>query len=82
MAKHLQLLNKVQEMLIDFANRKGINLADDFATVQEFKDFVIALTFKLLTENGVSTAAAFDMIAGDGAYERSVENLWNHFNAA
>ena len=64
--KHLALLNKVQRLLIDQANASGTNLADEFETPQDFKDFVIAFTFKGLMEAGATTEEAFDAVCGEG----------------
>jgi hypothetical protein len=73
----LELLNKVQSLLIEFANQEGISLQDEFASVEDFKKFVIGFTFKILTDKGVSTKDAYDMVAGDGAYDTLAERVWN-----
>jgi hypothetical protein len=67
------LLNGIQSIIIDFANREGINLADEFATVQDFKQFVIARTFKQLT--GIEVEKAFDMTLGDGQFQAMFDRL-------
>lgn len=72
-----QILNDVQQLLIDFANKEGIVLANDFATVDEFKRFVIGFTFKALTDIGLATDKAYDIIFGDGAYVEMAANVWN-----
>jgi hypothetical protein len=69
------LLNGIQSIIIDFANREGINLADEFATVQDFKQFVIALTFKQLTDMGIEVEKAFDMTLGDGQFQAMFDRL-------
>ncbi len=69
---HLDLLNQVQSFLIAQANEKGINLADSFATVQEFKDFVVGVAFKGLTEAGMNVEQAFDATLGAGKYEKTL----------
>lgn len=69
---HLNLLNQVQSFLIAQANEKGINLADSFATVQEFKDFVVGVAFKGLTEAGMNVEQAFDATLGAGKYEETL----------
>ena len=72
-----QILNDVQRLLIDFANEEGIVLANDFSTVDEFKRFVIGFTFKALTDIGLATDKAYDIIFGDGAYVEMAANVWN-----
>lgn len=80
--KNLALLNAVQKLLIDFANKKGISLADEFETVDEFKKFVIAFTVKNLTDLGMSVQTALDLTLGDGTYDRIVESTWNAAQSA
>lgn len=77
MAPGTQLLNRVQRLLIDFANANSISLDAEFGTVERFKEFVIAFTFRTLTDAGMSTEAAFDAIFGGGAYEDLAERTWN-----
>lgn len=77
MPKHFDLLNKVQSMLITFANEKGISLKEEFGSVDAFKQFVIAFTFRSLTDAGLATDAAYDAVFGIGAYEELAENVWN-----
>lgn len=75
------LLNRVQRLLIDHANAKGISLDAEFGTVDRFKEFVIAFTFRILTDAGMSTEAAFDAIFGGGAYVDLAERTWNTLQA-
>jgi hypothetical protein len=72
--KHLDLLNQVQSFLIAQANEQGINLADSFATVQEFKDFVVGFAFKGLTDAGMDVEQAFDATLGAGKYAEALAN--------
>ena len=74
------VLNKVQRLLIDFANEKGISLQDEFKTVDEFKKFVIAFCVKQLVDAGFTVQNAMNFILGDGTYEAILEKAWNHFN--
>jgi hypothetical protein len=67
--QHLALLNEVQAMLIAQANASGINLADSFATVEDFKKFVIGFAFQGLRDAGADVATAFDATLGKGEYE-------------
>ena len=76
MSRSTDLLNAVQRFLIDFANREGINLADDFKTVDEFKKFVIAITFKTAVDIGLTVPEALDLTLGDGSYDRLVSEVW------
>ncbi len=77
----LDLLNAAQKFMIDFANKKGINLQDDFKTVDDFKTFVIGYTFKTLRDIGIETDEAFDLVFGDGAYDKLADDVWNAANA-
>ena len=52
-------------------------LADEFANVDEFKKFVVALTFKTLKAQGMDTDKAFDTVFGDGSYDELFEEVWN-----
>jgi len=76
-SQSLELLNNVQSLLVEFANKEGINLQADFGTVEEFKKFVISLTFKMLTDIGVEVKDAYDMVFGEGRYETMVNQIWN-----
>ena len=67
--QHLALLNEVQAMLIAQANAAGINLADSFATVEDFKKFVIGFAFQGMRDAGADVATAFDAVLGNGEYE-------------
>lgn len=71
-----ELLNKVQAFMVDFANQKGINLKTEFGTVEAFKKFVIAFTFKTLIDIGLETKAAYDLVFGSGEYEALAERVW------
>ena len=77
MTKPTDLLNKVQAMLIEFANANNINLRDEFKTVDDFKSFVIAFTFKSLTEIGMAANDAYDMIFGAGEFDALASRIWN-----
>ena len=66
---HIDLLNQVQKIIIAQANATGINLADEFASVEDFKQFVIAFAFKGLRDAGADVDAAFDAVTGKGEYD-------------
>lgn len=74
------LLNKVQSLLINFANESGISLKSEFGTIDAFKQFVIAFTFKMLTNLGIETEKAFDLVFGSGEYNALAESVWNSAN--
>ena len=80
--KHLKLLNAVQAKLIEFANDRGINLRDEFKTVDKFKEFVIAFTFKALTDNGIDVPEAYDIVMGDGAYVKLADDVWSKLSSS
>ena len=67
-SQHIALLNKVQSFLIEQANAKGISLAEDFASPEDFKKFVVGIAFKGLREAGADVATAYDACFGEGAY--------------
>ena len=75
-AAHIELLNQVQSMVIEFANRNGISLQDQFGSIEAFKKFVVGLTFKQLVEGGVPTKQAYDAVFGDNSYESMFEQTW------
>jgi hypothetical protein len=77
-----ELLNAVQAMLIEFANSNNISLRDEFKSVDQFKQFVIALTVKSLTDNGIETSKAFDIVFGDGSFEQLANDVWQTLNTA
>lgn len=72
-----ELLNAVQRYMIDFANAKGIILADEFGTVDEFKKFVIAFTIKTIVDLGRDVSEAYDIVMGEGKYDELAEAVWN-----
>jgi hypothetical protein len=76
MSKSTEILNTVQRLIIDFANKEGIDLRSEFASVEAFKQFVIAFTFKSLVDNGLEVSVAYDVIFGDGAFDKMAESIW------
>lgn len=75
-SESIKLLNQVKDLLVGFANQNNIRLTDDFATVDDFKDFVIAFTFKALIDQGIETSKAFDLVLGAGSYEKLTTEIW------
>ena len=78
---NLEVLNAVRSLLVKFANERGISLAQEFKTQDDFKRFVIALCVKTLTDNGMSVKNAFDFVMGDGTYDGIVDQVWAECNA-
>ncbi len=76
-SKSLELLNGVKDLLVKFANESGINLQDESGSVEEFKKFTIAFTFKQLTDMGVAVNEAWDLVLGEGQYDALVDRVWN-----
>lgn len=77
-----KLLNGMQRLLIDFANDNGISLRDEFGTVDQFKQFVMAFTFKVLIDEGFSVPDAFDRTFGDGSYSQLVDRLYGQLSTS
>ena len=75
-SQRLELLNGIQKMLIKFANANQIDLRKEFGSVEDFKKFVVALAFDQLVKLGVPVKDAFDMVLGDGEYDKLVEKVW------
>ena len=76
-SQSLTLLNGVKDLLVKFANENNINLQAEFGSVDEFKKFTIAFTFKQLVDLGVEVKDAYDMVLGTGEYDALVEKVWN-----
>lgn len=76
-SKSINLLNAVKDLLIEFANKEGIILANEFDSVEDFKRFIIAFTVKSLVDLGMTVQDAYDAAMGDGAYDELVEKVWN-----
>ena len=72
----MNILNKVQSLMIEFANKNGTNLATEFGTIENFKRFVIGFTLKTLVDAGVETSKAYDMVFGQGSYEKLANDVW------
>lgn len=72
-----KVLNGLRRLIIDFANEKGILLQSEFGTPEKFKEFIVALAFKILTDNGMSVKNAMDFLMGDGTYDQIANEVWN-----
>jgi hypothetical protein len=81
MSKPFELLNKVQEFVIKFANENSVNLHDEFGTEDKFKEFIVGLSIKTLVDCGLSVEAALDLVLGEGTYAKIAEECWNTIEA-
>lgn len=72
----LAFLNAFQAKIIEFANNEGIILSQHFDSVDAFKQFVIALAMKMLTDMGIETRVAYDLVMGDGSYDELAARIW------
>lgn len=77
-----ELLNELQGILISWANKEGISLADHFASVEDFKLFVVALAVRGLKDAGADTADAIDMVLGANTLRRISDGIWDKFHQA
>jgi len=76
-----ELLNKVKDGFIEFANKNGINLAEMFPTRDDFATYIVSLTMKtLIDEGGYSVIEAFEMVHGEGAYSELASRIWHEVN--
>ena len=73
-----EILNEVQRLMIDFANKNSISLQSEFGSVEKFKEFVIAFTVSQLVSLGMDISQAFDVVFGAGSYSRLAEDIWNN----
>lgn len=71
-----EALNAIKDLFVQFANDNNIDLKKEFGTPDAFKQFVIAFTFRTLTENGLTTEEAYNTIFGDDAYEALFADLY------
>lgn len=75
-SRSLQVLNAVKDKIVEIANENGIVLADHFDSVDDFKKFTLCLTFQVALKAGLSTRDAYNLVAGDGAYDALVKEVW------
>lgn len=75
------MLNNLKTVVINHANKNGINLSAEFGTPEEFRQWLISFAFSALTtKGGLSTDQAFDAIFGDGAYKALADDVWEKLN--
>lgn len=68
--------------MVEFANKKGIDLSKHFKTPEDFKVFVTGFAIKMLFDNGIEVEKAMDFILGNGSYQQIAEDAWNRANSA
>ncbi len=77
-----ELLNQIQRLIIDHATKSGISLADQFNSVDDFKQFVIGFTIRSLIEIcKIEIEAAYDIVMGNGAFRELSDSIWKQLNA-
>ena len=75
-ANSLELLRKASEFLVNQANENGISLQEMFGTTERFQQFVISLTMKTLVDAGVEVDKAYDIVCGEGSFQRLADEVW------
>ena len=79
----LDLLNAVQSLLIQFANENTIDLSRDFPKVEDFKMFVVGLTIHIMVKDlGFDPDKAYDVVFGDGHFQKLADELYSKLTAA
>ena len=79
---NMEIISRVAKYFTSAANEKGIDLQAQFGTKERWIEFVIAVTFKGLTDAGASTEKAWDILFGRGAYEELFEAVCENAKAA
>ena len=74
--KSRQLLSKATKFLVNQANAEGLNLQEMFGTVERFQQFVISLTLKTLIDAGIEVEKAYDIVLGEGNFQRLTDEVW------
>ena len=75
-AINYELLGEVAKFFVDEANGQGVVLSEEFESREKWLEFVLGVTFKVLTDAGLSTGEAWDKICGVGAYDQLFEQVW------
>jgi hypothetical protein len=65
------------ELLQSLATEAGINI-----TNTEGRNAVRSILVKLLTDQGLTTKAAYDFTWGEGSFDKLANNVYDQFNAA
>lgn len=78
-----QLLNSVKNMIIDWANSEGVDLADHFQSRDDFAKWVISFTIKSVMDIlSIELNAAYDIVMGDGSFNNLADSVWNQLQAS
>lgn len=77
------ILNQVKNLFIEFANERGIDLAQEFKSRADFVQYLVAFTFQFCVKQlGMTTDAALDLVIGKEAINRLGEQIWEQVNNA
>ena len=72
------ILNAIQTKVIEVCNADGINLADTFETVEDFKTWLLSFTIKMVMDvTGFTVKESMDIVCGDGSYNKLAETVWD-----
>ena len=78
-----QLVNSVKNMIIDWANNEGVNLADHFESRDDFAKWIISFTIKSVMDIlSIELQAAYDIVMGDGSFNALADSVWNQLQAS
>jgi hypothetical protein len=78
-----ELLNAAKDQIIKIANSNSMNLKDEFGTPENFKNFVVSLTIKMVMDIGkISIQEAFDLVMGGGSFQKMSDDIWTQLNNA
>ena len=66
---NLELINKMNDLLIGQANKDGVELSEIFNSNEDLNNFLISKAIKYAMNHGKSLEEAYDFVLGDGAYK-------------
>lgn len=76
------ILNQVKNLVVSFANERGIDLNKEFKSRADFVAYITAFTFQFcVTQLGMTTDAALDLVIGQESIKRLGEQIWEQVNA-
>ena len=73
---NLKLLNSLKAFVVEFSTKNGINLQDEFGTVDAFNNWLVAVAVTALVEQGKDIETAYDIVMGDGAFRKMADDVW------
>ena len=76
-----KVISLVQASVIETAKIKGINIQDEFGTVDKFKNYILSFTIKTLVDFGIEVKVAFDMVLGEGKHRELADRIWESAKA-